>query len=211
MTNSGWLAGDHCSSSDNDLRLRRLNSSSDDLRANAAVGRPSPMSPHEGRGQAVKAKEPEVCPRLAPTVSSAEKPSPAATTSAPTTAATCPPTPHNKRRPPQSALAGPHSRSRHENENGTILEHECRPRDVRRVVRPPGAADHGHPDGGQNAAPWPGSISSPSLTWLEDASSIELEDGFLPRMPEEEAGRQPTWRQAPARLALLPNKDDEDP
>jgi hypothetical protein len=28
--------------------------------------------------------------------------------------------------------------------------------------------------------------------WLEDASSPELEDAFLPRIPEEEAGRQPT-------------------
>jgi hypothetical protein len=65
-TNSGQLAGNLCSSSDNDLRLRRLNSSSDDLRANAAVGRPSPTSPREGRGQAVKAKELEVCPRVAP-------------------------------------------------------------------------------------------------------------------------------------------------
>jgi hypothetical protein len=100
-TNSGWLAGHHCSSNDNDLRLGRLNSSSNDLRANAVVGRPSPTSPHERRGQAVKAEEPEVCPRVAPTVSSAEKPSPAATTSAPTTAATCPPTPH------QQAAAAP--------------------------------------------------------------------------------------------------------
>ena len=40
-TNSRWLAADHCSSSDNDLRSGRLNSSSDDLRANAAAGRPS--------------------------------------------------------------------------------------------------------------------------------------------------------------------------
>jgi hypothetical protein len=88
ITNSRWLAGDHCSSSDNDLRLGRLNSSSDDLRANAAAGRPSPTSPHEGRGQAVKAKEPEVCPRVAPTVSSAEKPPLATTTLAPTTVAT---------------------------------------------------------------------------------------------------------------------------
>jgi hypothetical protein len=38
--------------------------------------------------QAVKAKEPEVCPRVASTVSSAEKPPLATTTSAPTTAAT---------------------------------------------------------------------------------------------------------------------------
>ena len=30
--------------------------------------------------------------------------------------------------------------------------------------------------------------------WLEDASSAELEDGFHPQMPEEEAGRQPTQR-----------------
>jgi hypothetical protein len=60
----------------NDLRLGRLNSSSDDLRANAAVERPSPTSPYEGRGQAVKAEELEVRPQVAPTVSSAEKPSP---------------------------------------------------------------------------------------------------------------------------------------
>jgi hypothetical protein len=87
--NSRWLAGDHCSSSDNDLCLGRLNSSNDDLRANAAVGRPLPTSPHEGRGQAVKAKEPEVRPQVAPTVSSAEKPPLATTTLAPMTTATC--------------------------------------------------------------------------------------------------------------------------
>jgi hypothetical protein len=71
-TNSRWLAGDHCSGSNNDLRLGRLNNSSDDLRANAAIGRPSPTSPHEGRGQAVKAKELEVCPRVMPMVLEAE-------------------------------------------------------------------------------------------------------------------------------------------
>jgi hypothetical protein len=59
MTNSKQLASDLCSSRDNDLHLGRLNSSSDDLRTNAAVKRPSPMSPHEGRGQAVKAEESE--------------------------------------------------------------------------------------------------------------------------------------------------------
>jgi hypothetical protein len=95
-TNSRWLAGDHCTSNDNDLRFGRLNNSSDDLRASAAVERPSPTPPHEGRGQAIKAKEPGVRPQVAPTVSSAEKPSLAATTSAPTTAATCPPTPHQR-------------------------------------------------------------------------------------------------------------------
>jgi hypothetical protein len=57
MTNSKRLAGDLCSSRDNDLHLGWLNSSSDDLRTNAAVKRPSPTSPHEGRGQAAKAEE----------------------------------------------------------------------------------------------------------------------------------------------------------
>jgi hypothetical protein len=41
-----------------------------------------------------------------------------------------------KRRPPQSAPAGPHSCSRHENKNGTIPEHEYCPHGVRRVVHP---------------------------------------------------------------------------
>jgi hypothetical protein len=59
MTNSKRLAGDLCSSRDNDLHLGRLNSSSDDLRTNTAVNRPSPTSPHEGRGQAAKAEESE--------------------------------------------------------------------------------------------------------------------------------------------------------
>jgi hypothetical protein len=98
-TNSGWLAADRSISSDNDLRSERLNSSSDDLRADAAATRPSPASPLEGRGQAIKAKEPEVDPRVAPMVSSAEKPPPAATTSAPTTAATCPPADPNSSPP----------------------------------------------------------------------------------------------------------------
>jgi hypothetical protein len=43
-----------------------------------------------------------------------------------------------------------------------------------------------------------GSSISPSPARLEGASSIELEDGFHPQKPEEEAGRQPTRRQAPA-------------
>jgi hypothetical protein len=77
ITNSKRLTGDHCTSSDNDLRLGRLDSSSDCPRANTTVKRPSPASPHGGREQAIKAKEPEVRPQVALTVSSAE-----ATTSA---------------------------------------------------------------------------------------------------------------------------------
>jgi hypothetical protein len=46
-------------SSDNDLRSEWLNSSSDDLRADAAATSSSPTYPLEGRGQAIKAKEPE--------------------------------------------------------------------------------------------------------------------------------------------------------
>jgi hypothetical protein len=92
------------------------------------------------------------------------------------------------RRPPQSAPAGPHSCPRHENENGTVPEHEYRPRGVRRVVRPPGVTGHHRPGRGRNAAPWLGSSSSPSPAWLEDASSAELEDGFHPQKLEEEAG-----------------------
>ena len=94
MTNSKRLTGNRPDSSDNDPRFGRRNSSSDNLRADAAVTRPSPVSPLEGRGQAIKAKESGVRPQMAPTVSSAEKPSLAATTSAPT--ATCPPTPHRR-------------------------------------------------------------------------------------------------------------------
>jgi hypothetical protein len=64
----------------------------------------------------------------------------ATTTSSPTTVATCAPTPHRRMVAAQCAPAGPHSRPRHRSENETVLEHEHRPRGVRRVVRPPGAA-----------------------------------------------------------------------
>jgi hypothetical protein len=58
-TTSRWLTAAHSYSSDNDLRSGWPNSSSDDLRADAAVTRPSPTSPLERQGQAIKAKEPE--------------------------------------------------------------------------------------------------------------------------------------------------------
>jgi hypothetical protein len=76
--NPRWLANARSGSSDKDLRSGRPNSSNDDLRADAAATRPSPTSPLEGQGQATKAVEPEVSPRVAPTISSAEKPLPAA-------------------------------------------------------------------------------------------------------------------------------------
>jgi hypothetical protein len=48
ITNSEWLAGSHYTNSNNDPCSGRLNSSSDDLKADAAVTRPSPTSFLEG-------------------------------------------------------------------------------------------------------------------------------------------------------------------
>jgi hypothetical protein len=76
--NPRWLTAARSGSSDNDLCFGRPNSSSDDLRADAVATRPSPTTPLEGRGQATKAVESEVSPRVAPAISSAEKPLPAA-------------------------------------------------------------------------------------------------------------------------------------
>jgi hypothetical protein len=116
-TNSGWLADDLCSSSDNDFHLGRLNNSSDDLRANAAVGRPSPTSPHEGQGQAVKAKETDVCPRVAP------QPAPA--------------DPHSS--PPGRAGTDLRVEASCRSKGRTTQEHERRPSGMRRLGRSPGA------------------------------------------------------------------------
>jgi hypothetical protein len=82
-TSSGWLADDLCSSSDGPT-------------ADATAGWLSFASPLEGREPDIKAKEPGVGPRVALAVSSAEKLSPAATTSALAAASTCPPTPHQR-------------------------------------------------------------------------------------------------------------------
>jgi hypothetical protein len=138
MTNSRWLAADRSISSDINLRSGWLNSSSDDLRADAAAARPTPASPLEGRGQAAKAEETEDRPQVAPTVSSVKKPSPATTTSAPTTTATCPPAdPHSSPR----GRAGTNLRAEAScrSEDKTIQEHERRPSGVRRLGRSPGA------------------------------------------------------------------------
>jgi hypothetical protein len=148
--------------------------SRDGPRTDAAAGRLSFASPLKGREPDIKAKEPEVGPQVALMVPTVEKLSPAATTSAPTTASTCQPVHRHRtseRRPPQSAPAGPHSRPRHENE-----------------------------DRGRNVAPWLGSNSLPSLAWLEGASSAELEDGFHPQKLEEEVARRPV-REVELRLS----------
>jgi hypothetical protein len=50
----------------------------------------------EDENQTLKPKSRRPGAQMAPTISSVEKPSPAATTSAPTAASTCPPTPHQR-------------------------------------------------------------------------------------------------------------------
>jgi hypothetical protein len=60
----------------------------------------------EDTNQTLKPKSQRPGAQMAPTISSAEKPSPAATTSAPMAASTCPPTPH------QQASAAPKRTSR---------------------------------------------------------------------------------------------------
>jgi hypothetical protein len=210
-TNSGWLAGHHCSSSDNDLRLGWLNSSSYDLRANAVVARPSPTSPHEGRGQAVKAEVPEAQPQVAPTISSVEKPSLADTTSAPTTVATCPPTPH------QRAPAAPKRTDR----SSLPFSTRERERDHPRTREPPSRrttccatlqCSRPQSPGRRTECCTLARKQQLAFPCMAGGRPLRRAGGwFPPQMPEEEAGRQPTRRQAPARLALLPSKDDEDP
>jgi hypothetical protein len=140
MTNSRWLAAARSVRSDNDLRSGWLNSSSDDLRADAAATRPSPASPLEGRGQAIKAEEPEVSPRggggsrrwrnllrLPPPQRRRQ-------------AVTCPPAdPHSS--PPGWTGTDPHAEASCRSEDKTIQEHERRPSGVRCPGRSLGAHD----------------------------------------------------------------------
>jgi hypothetical protein len=106
---------------------------------------PRPRLPMGGDNEAIKAKEPRVRRQVALTVSPKE-----ATTSAvgslnsggdhisPTSGSDhlC----TDGRRLPQHAQRGPRSRPRCGSEDKTIQERHHRPRGVRRLVRPPGAA-----------------------------------------------------------------------
>jgi hypothetical protein len=143
------------------------------------------------------------------TISSAEKPSPAA--SAPTTASTCSPTPH------QRALAAPKRTGRSSLPSSPRKRERDRPRtrvppsrrttccETLRCGRPqsPGQRTECCTLAGQQQFAFPGMAGGRLLR--------RAGGWFPPQMPEEEAGCQPTRRQAPARLALLPSKDDEDP
>jgi hypothetical protein len=104
-------------------------------------------------------------------VSSAEKPSLAATTSTPTMAATCPPAdPHSS--PPGRASTDLRTEASCRSEGRTTQEHERRPSGVRRLGRSPGA--HGATTArmtGQRGADRPQASSAPAclarwLNWL---------------------------------------------
>jgi hypothetical protein len=169
-TSSRRLASDLCSSSDGP-------------RTDAAAGRLSFASTLKGREPDIKAKEPEVGPRVALTGLSAEKLSPAATTSAPTTTSTCPPAPH------QRASAAPKRTGR------SSLPSSPQKRGQRTecciLV-------------GQQQFAFPG---------MAGGRLLRRAGGWFPPPEAGRRGGQPTRAggRAPAHLALRPSKDDEDP
>jgi hypothetical protein len=144
MTSSEQLAGDHCTSSDNDLRLGRLDSSSDGLRANTTVERPSFTSLTEDENQPLKPKSWRSGAQVPPTVSSAETTACARGTL--TYGDDHLSTDDSGHLPTNTALANDGRPKAHRQVltpvlAGAVPEHEYRPRGVRRVVRPPGKAD----------------------------------------------------------------------
>jgi hypothetical protein len=160
-----------------------LCSSSDGPRTDATTGRLSFASPLKGREPDIKAKEPEVGPQVALTVSTAEKLSPAATTSAPTVASTCPPTPH------QRAPAAPKRTGR------SSLPSSPRKRGQRTeccILA------------GQQQFAFPG---------MARGRLLRRAGGWFPPPEAGRRGGPPTRAggRAPARLALRPSQDDEDP
>jgi hypothetical protein len=169
-TSSGRLASDLCSSSHGP-------------RTDAATGRLSFASPLEGSEPDIKAKEPEVGPWAALTTSTVEKLSPAATTSAPTAASACPPTPH------QQAQAAPKRTDR------SSLSSSPRKRGQRTeccILA------------GQQQFAFPG---------MAGGRLLRRAGGWFPPPEAGRRGGRPTRAggTAPARLALYPSKDDEDP
>jgi hypothetical protein len=169
-TNSGRLASDLCSNSDGP-------------RTDAATGRLLFASLHGGREPDIKAKEPEAGPRVALTVLSVEKLSPAATTSAPTVASTCPPTPH------QRAPAAPKRTSR------SSLPSSPQKREQRTECCTLA---------GQQQFAFPG---------MAGGRLLHRAGGWFPPPEAGRRGGPLTRAggRAPARLALRPSKDDEHP
>jgi hypothetical protein len=146
-----WLADARSGSSDNNLRSRWPNSSSDGLRTDAAATRPSPTSPLEGRGQAIKAKEPEARSAEGGVDPSATRTSSATTTSAPTTEAICPPAdPHSDppgraQRRRTGAKAGPP-----QNTNAALAARDVLGGPPVRAARQPLSRQEGHREPSQS-------------------------------------------------------------
>jgi hypothetical protein len=98
--------------------------------------RPRPHSSGEDKLSKPKSRRPGA--QMAPTISLAMRPSPAATTSAPMTAATCPPVdPHSS--PPGWASTDLRAKASCRTEGRTAQEHERRPSSARRLGWSPGA------------------------------------------------------------------------
>jgi hypothetical protein len=167
---SGRLASDLCSSSDG-------------LGTDAVAGRLSFVSPLKGREPNIKSKESEVGLRAALTVSSAEKLSPAATTSAPMAASTYPPTPHQRasaapKRTGRSSLPSPPRKRGQRTECCTLA--------------------------GQQQFAFPG---------MAGGRLLRRAGGWFPPLEAGRRGGPPTRAGggAPARLAPRPSQDDEHP
>jgi hypothetical protein len=122
MTNSKWLTGNRSSSSDNDLRLGRLDSCSNGFRANAAAEKPSPT---KDENQPFKPKRRRSGVQAALAVSSAE-----------TTSSGCHHLSADGHLLTNATRVGPRSHPCYKNENGAVPEHERRPCGIRRVGRP---------------------------------------------------------------------------
>jgi hypothetical protein len=98
--------------------------------------RPRPHSRGEDKLSKPKIRRPEA--QMAPTISSATRPSPTATTSAPTTAATCSPAdPHSS--PPGRASTDLRTEASCRSKGRTTQEHERRSSSVRHLGRSPSA------------------------------------------------------------------------
>jgi hypothetical protein len=160
-----------------------LCSSSDGPRMDAATGRLSFASPLKEREPDIKAKELEVGPQVALTVSMAEKLCPAATTSAPTAVSTCPPTPH-QRTPAAPKRIGRSSLPSSPRKQGQRTE----------CCILAGQQQFAFPD-------------------MAGGRLLRKAGGWFPPPEAGRRGGPPTRAggRAPARLTLRPSQDDEDP
>jgi hypothetical protein len=151
--------------------------------------------------QILKPKSRRPGAQMAPTISSAEKLSPAATTSAPTAASTCPPTPHQraptapKRTGRTSPPFSPRKRERDRPRTRVPPSRHTTCCETLRCGRPQS------PGRGRNAAPWPGSSSSPSPR-MAGGHLLRRARGWFP--PPDAGGRSGTPAHAKAGPGSLP-------